>query len=123
MSVISRLGVTKAVNKNHIKMPASQRAKQFAPFDAVAGLRAALTECEKIRMPRKIVADDLSEEINRTLCGVAVGDTVTLLYYNSFEQNYVQLTGHVRKTDIKNRVLHVDEIIISLDDIYEIRIG
>ena len=29
------------------KMPASQRAKQFMPFDAVAGLREALTEKER----------------------------------------------------------------------------
>ena len=28
-------------------MPASQRAKQFLPFDAVAGLRQALTEKER----------------------------------------------------------------------------
>ncbi len=29
------------------KMPPSQRAKQFMPFDAVAGLREALTEKER----------------------------------------------------------------------------
>lgn len=28
--------------KEHAKMPPSQRAKQFLPFDAVAGLREAL---------------------------------------------------------------------------------
>ena len=104
-------------------MPASQRAKQFAPFDAVVGLRAALAEREKIRLPRKIIADDLSEEINRALCGVRVGDTVTLLYYNSFEQNYIQITGHAQKIDIKNRQLQIEELIISFDDIYEIGVS
>ena len=34
-------------NKNRAKMPPSQRAKQFMPFDAVAGLREALTEKER----------------------------------------------------------------------------
>ncbi len=29
------------------KMPPSQRAKQFMPFDAVSGLREALTEKER----------------------------------------------------------------------------
>ena len=34
-------------NKKRAKMPPSQRAKQFLPFDAVAGLRQALTEKER----------------------------------------------------------------------------
>lgn len=34
-------------NKERAKMPPSQRAKQFLPFDAVAGLRQALTEKER----------------------------------------------------------------------------
>lgn len=34
-------------NKGRAKMPPSQRAKQFMPFDAVAGLREALTEKER----------------------------------------------------------------------------
>ena len=110
------------MNKSYIKMPASQRAKQFAPFDAVVGLRAALKEREKIRLPRKIIADDLLEEINRTLCSIKVGDTVTLLCYNSFEQNYIQLTGRAQKINIKYRELKIGELIISFDDIYEIRV-
>ena len=48
---INKLEVTKAVNKLRAKMPRSQRAKQFAPFDAVVGLRAALKETEKLRKP------------------------------------------------------------------------
>ena len=110
------------MNKSHIKMPTSQRAKQFAPFDAVVGLRAALKEREKIRLPRKIIADDLSEEINRTLCSIKAGDTVTLLYYNISEENYIQLTGRAQKIDIKNREFKIEELIISFDDIYEIRV-
>ncbi|MBQ3281211.1 MAG: hypothetical protein IJH41_02275 [Eubacterium sp.] len=33
--------------KTRPKMPPSQRAKQFLPFDAVSGLREALTEKER----------------------------------------------------------------------------
>ena len=111
------------MSEQHIKMPASQRAKQFAPFDAVEGLRKALTEREKIRLPRKIIAEDLSDEINRVLCEIAAGDTVTLLYYNHSEQNYIQLTGRVGRTDSKNRVLQIGESEVGFDDICEISIN
>lgn len=36
-----------AKNRPRAKMPTSQRAKQFMPFDAVTGLREALTEKER----------------------------------------------------------------------------
>ena len=48
-------------------MPRSQRAKQFAPFDALVGLRQALKEKEKIRVPRKEISEDMKVEIIRSL--------------------------------------------------------
>lgn len=38
---------TKVENKPRAKMPISQRAKQFMPFDAVSGLREALREKDR----------------------------------------------------------------------------
>ena len=55
------------MGKVRAKMPPSQRAKQFAPFDAVVGLRKALLEKEKIKVKRKELSEDMTDEINFTL--------------------------------------------------------
>ena len=49
-------------------MPPLQRAKQFAPFDALTGLRIALKEKEKIREERKIISEEKAEEIEQKVC-------------------------------------------------------
>lgn len=65
-------------------MPPSQRAKQFAPFDAVVGLRKALYEKERIRTPRKLLSEDMIEEIDRTLKELNLYDIVTVTHYNKY---------------------------------------
>ena len=45
-------------------MPASRRAKQFAPFDALKGLKEAIAEKERIPSPRRILAEDAQSELN-----------------------------------------------------------
>ena len=69
--------------KLRAKMPPGQRAKQFAPFDAVVGLRQALKEKEKIRLPRKEISEDMAEEIDRTLKKLVTDDIITSVWYNS----------------------------------------
>ncbi len=101
-------------------MPKSQRAKQFAPFDAVVGLRQALKEKEKIRVARKTVSDDMAEEINRTLLNMKTGDIVTVVYYYELEQEYKQITGKVALIDGKHRIIKVENTEINIDDIYNL---
>jgi len=108
------------VSSNRAKMPKSQRAKQFAPFDAVVGLRQALKEKEKIRVARKTVSDDMAEEINRTLLNLKTGDIVTAVYYNEPEQEYIQLTGKVALIDSTHRIIKVENTEINIDDIYNL---
>ena len=40
-------------------MPASRRAKQFMPFDALRGLKEAIAAKEKIPIPKKELAEDM----------------------------------------------------------------
>lgn len=102
------------------KMPPSQRAKQFAPFDAVVGLRIALKEKEKIRVPRKIVCDDKAELINRTLLSLSPSDTVTVIYYNENEEEYIQLTGKIILIDKEKKIIKIGRYTINTDDIYDV---
>jgi hypothetical protein len=108
------------VNKPHAKMPKSQRAKQFAPFDAVVGLRVALREKEKIRIAKKELCEDMIEEIDRKLKTLQIGQTVTIIWYDVLEQNYTKTTGKVTKIHAKKQTLELENILIFFDNIYKI---
>ena len=106
--------------KIRAKMPPSQRAKQFAPFDALTGLKIALKEKEQLRVPRKQLTDDAIEEIDNVLKILKIHDIITIVHYNNIEQKYIETTGPVQKIDPKNRFLTVAEAIIYFEDIYTI---
>ena len=109
--------------KQRVKMPPSQRAKQFAPFDAVVGLRKALKDKEKIRVPRKEISEDMAEEIDRTLKSLENGNIVTVVYYNALEQEYIQITGKFKAINTQKRFIQIETLNINFDDIYSIRIN
>lgn len=108
------------MGKARAKMPPSQRAKQFAPFDAVVGLRQALKEKEKIRVERKELSDDMISEINSTLKNLNVGDAVTVAYYNSAEREYVKISGRLEKISLQKQIIRIAAFDINFEDIYTI---
>lgn len=108
------------MNKPHAKMPPSQRAKQFAPFDAVVGLRKALYEKERIRVPRKLLPEDMIEEIDRTLKELNLYDVVTVTHYNNIEQKYIKTTGVIKKIDAQKHIITIDKTDIYFGNIYNI---
>lgn len=101
-------------------MPVCERAKIFAPFAALKGLPEALKEKEKIRVPKKELSQFMANKINCALDGLETGQIITVIYYNSLEQEYVQLTGTVTKIDFARRLLQVVSVKIQFDDLYEI---
>ena len=101
-------------------MPPLQRAKQFAPFDALTGLRIALKEKEKIRVERKIISEEKAEEINEMLISLEVGDNITVIYYNESEQEYIYLSGNITLFNKDKKLLEIGNNIIKTDDIYDI---
>lgn len=107
--------------KIRAKMPPSQRAKQFAPFDALTGLRQALKEKEKLKVPRKEISEDMADEIDRNLKTLEKGKIVTVVWYNEFEQNYIQLTGEVKSINPQKRYIQIETTDIFFDDIYSIQ--
>lgn len=108
------------MGKIRAKMPPSQRAKQFAPFDAVVGLRKALLEKEKIRVKRKELSDDMINEINDTLKTLNIGDNVLVVHYNATEQEYITTTAKIEKITPKNQTLTLAVCEIKFEDIYTI---
>lgn len=102
-------------------MPTSQRAKQFAPFQALKGFEEAIARKEKIVIPRRELAEDFAEEINRALIGLEMGEIVTVVYYWDLKKEYQQLTGSVTKTDPVNQNLQIGDTVIAFRDILQLR--
>ena len=101
-------------------MPASRRAKQFAPFDALKGLKEAIAEKERIPTPRRILAEDAIAEINEQLSILRKGTMVTVVYYCEYTHEYHQFTGAVVMVDAYWSLLQVGNISIDFSEIAEI---
>lgn len=103
-----------------VPMPASRRAKQFAPFDALKGLKEAIVEKERIPTPRRILAEDALEELNQLLTRLRKGNIVTVVYYCIYEQEYYQITGAVVSVDTYWNLLQIGNMAIDFSDILQI---
>lgn len=98
-------------------MPLSQRAKQFAPFQALKGLNEAIANKERIITPRRELTDDSIAEINNVLINLVIGSLVTAVYYSDYAQDYLQITGYVIKVDPLWKCLQIGNIYIDFKDI------
>jgi len=96
------------------------RAKQFAPFEALKGLREALWLTEKEHeKKKKIELSEFSECcVQRELEKLKKGDLVKVKWY--FDGSYSTLTGKVDKIDKDLRFLLFGDEKIIFDDIYSI---
>ena len=103
-------------------MPPSRRAKQFAPFDALKGLKEAIAAKERHPEPRKELSEEMIAEKNKTLSELRRGQCVTVIYYGSMEQEYLQLTGTVMKVDSYWGYLQIDHVGIDFSEIYRITV-
>ena len=101
-------------------MPPSRRAKQFAPFDALKGLKEAIAAKERRTEPRKELSEEMIAELDKTLSELRRGQQVTVVYYGSMEQEYLQLTGTVVKVDPYWKLLQVNRVGIDFDEILQI---
>lgn len=101
-------------------MPPSRRAKIFGMFDALKGLREALAAKEQRPQPRKLLAQDGIEELNRALQAARPGDLATAVYYCPRDMAYRQLTGPVTRVDPLSRCLWLGDTAIAFGDLYEL---
>jgi len=101
-------------------MTREQRAKQFAPFDALKGLHEAMREKEEkhLREEKKTLSEDLMNENSYVLLNLKVGDAVSVKYY--LNGHYVKEDGIVSKIRHDLSYLEIKNITISYGDIYSI---
>lgn len=99
-----------------------QRAKQFAPFDAMKGLAEALKEREErhTRVAKHGISEEEQEQISELLCRVEKGSKVFIEYYADFHDR--EKSGIVTEINRPYRFLRVNDEKIFFDDLYSIRV-
>ena len=103
-------------------MPPSRRAKQFAPFDALKGLKEAIARKERISTPRRILSEDAIAEINAQIgtmagnAGCAAG--VTAEVRNNSQQGNEKMAQMVAAMEnIETSSKDISKIIKTIDEI------
>lgn len=113
------------------KMALSNRAKIFAPFDALRGFNFATmaTEAERALIPRVELSEDSQQELNRKLAQLRTGETVTVCYFVRERQigdlelgYYHSVTGQVQGIDEYSGALILADCFIPIADIRDLQI-
>ena len=99
-----------------MKMPRCDRAKQFAPFDALKGLQEAMRikEYEHDRIVRGELSEDVIKEISSVLSKIEDGDLVELEFFR--DGHVIRLTGRASILILEQKLI-VGEFEIMFDEI------
>ena len=102
-------------------MSPRDRAKQFAPFDALKGLHDALKikEYENERVQKGEVSEEKANEISKILLGLEKNDLTEIKYFE--DGHYLTACGKT-KLMIEKNIIQVDDKKIGLDNLFDIRL-
>ena len=103
-------------------MTRAERAKIFAPFDAMKGLQEALRDREErhLRVERHEVSDEQAQHNSAVLLKLQRGMKVEISCYCAFHD--VVKSGRITDVDLAFRKLKLDNEQIWFEDIYAIEI-
>ena len=97
------------------------RAKQFLPFDALAGFQEALREKEVEYEERKELTEESYEELESQLNRLEKGRSAKIKYYRN--KKYIEITGIITNIDYTKKKLQINgEESISVCDVIEIEV-
>jgi len=102
------------------KMPLSQRAKQFAPFDALKGFKEAIQDVnyQTELVDRIILSEDQLDQLDGVARSLNKGERITITYYH--KGRYLKLSGIFSRIDDIEKVMVMAGEVFRLDDIIEI---
>jgi len=102
-------------------MEREKRAKQFAPFDALTGLKDAirLKEYEHNAKMKKDLSDDIIEKISNNMKKIEKKTIVKLKYY--YEGHEYEYIGNI-KLNIIDLIIETKDKIISFNDLLDLDI-
>ena len=102
------------------KMPLSQRAKQFAPFDALKGFKEAIQDVnyQTELVDRIILSEDQLYELDEVAHSLNKGERITITYYH--KGRYLKLSGIFTRIDEIEKVMVMTGEAFNLNDINEV---
>ena len=104
------------------KMKMSDRAKIFAPYDAIKGFKEMLNEQENIKEEKKTLSEEQLISLNDTLLSLETGMMIKVKYYNHVISRYEIKEGIFVKLDAVYKKIHVVKSKINISDILELEI-
>ena len=102
----------------HPRMPLSERAKIFVPFDPLKGFRAALAERERVSVPETDLTEEDARDLSSRLSKLPKGSMVAVTFYDGGA--YRRVEGCVSRIDLVARELVVVDTRIPLDAVRRI---
>ena len=114
---------SRPVNNRHKRMSNYERAAQFSPFAALTGLGAATDEKIEQDEEQLNILNNKFAILRRNIAGQPV---VTITYFvkdlRKDGGEYVTISGVIKKIDDYQKIIVMqDNIIISIDDIADIK--
>ena len=104
------------------KMPIKERAKIFAPFDALKGFREMLVEVEVIKEEKKELSEDQINYLSSIINSLEFGMLIEVTYYIDKDKCYQKITGVFTKIDKVYKRITIIKKKINIEDIIDIRI-
>ena len=104
------------------KMSVSERAKIFAPFDALKGFREMLKEEERVKEVKKELSQDMIDDLDNVINSLKLGMMIEVIFYDSKVESYKSLIGVFTKVDVIYKKLVVVKTRINIEDILNIKI-
>ena len=114
--------------KHHPRMSIYARAAQFAPFAALTGYEEQVYETGRRTSKKHELTEEEMLHINDVLVEISTmkNAKVNITYFVKDEKKsggkYYTLEGIVKKLDKYKQVITIDDIRISISDIYRIEI-
>lgn len=124
------IGLEHPTSQRHQRMSMRDRAAQFAPFAALTGYDAVITEAGRLTGERLEIDDTRRVEMDRCLNGVLEEleshPEVEIVHFVADKRKeggeYVTLTGRVRNYDAAARTLiFTDGRSVKLQDVFDIK--
>ena len=104
-------------------MPREERAKQFIPFDAMKGLKEALSlkDEKHSRVKRHGISDEQKAENSKIILRLKKNDYISLFCYHGFQD--ICISGRISEINLDFKYMNIDGIKIGFEDIYAILSG
>lgn len=101
-----------------LKMKKEERAKQFAPFNALTGLYDAIALKERMKVEQIELSDDDRDELDRVIRKVKNGDMISIVYLDN--DDFIKKNGMISRIDFDGGYIKVVDTKIYFNSIYKI---